>query len=120
PFHSRKAEALLVYLACTRQPHSREVLAEMFWEEHSQARSAANLRTLLSSMRPMLAPYLGITRYAVAFNTQSAYWLDAKAFEQLSDSDDPPNIARLEEALTLYRGPFLQGFHIRESPLFEE
>ena len=120
PFHSRKAEALLVYLACTRQSHSREVLADMFWEDHSQTRAAANLRTLLSSMRQTLAPYLGITRYAVAFNTQSDYWLDAQAFEQLSESDDPPNIAQLEAALALYRGHFLQGFFIRESPRFEE
>src|SRR5438034_1399661 len=104
PFDSRKAEALLVYLACTRQSHSREVLADMFWEGHSQTRAAANLRTLLSSMRQTLAAYLGITRYAVSFNTQSRYWLDAQAFEQLSDSDDPPDIARLEAALALYRG----------------
>ena len=27
-FHSRKVEALLVYLACTGRPHPREVLAE--------------------------------------------------------------------------------------------
>ena len=40
---SRKAEALLVYLACTRAPHEREFLAEFFWEERPPGSSLSNL-----------------------------------------------------------------------------
>ena len=43
---SRKVEALLVYVACGDRPQSREVLAEMLWEERSQRRSLGNLPLL--------------------------------------------------------------------------
>ena len=36
-FASRKAEALLVYLARSRQPQRREVLADMLWDNRSQS-----------------------------------------------------------------------------------
>jgi DNA-binding SARP family transcriptional activator len=55
-FASRKTEALLVYLASTRRPHPREVLAEMFWEERTQAQSSSNLRTILTNLRRRLDP----------------------------------------------------------------
>ncbi len=34
-FVSRKAEALLVYLACTRRQHAREILADLLWDDRS-------------------------------------------------------------------------------------
>ena len=41
-FASRKAEALLVYLACNPRPHPREVLAELLHEQDSHlSREAA-------------------------------------------------------------------------------
>src|SRR5262249_55086946 len=118
--HSRKAEALLVYLACTRHDHPREVLADMFWDERSQTRAATNLRTLLASMRQTLAPYLRITRRTIGLNLQSDQWLDTYAFEEWSERYAPPHMAQLESAVALYRGDFLSGFYIRESPRFEE
>jgi DNA-binding SARP family transcriptional activator len=52
---SRKAEALLVYLAANPRPHPREILAEMLWDERSQSQAMANLRVVLSSLS--IAPY---------------------------------------------------------------
>ncbi len=40
---ARKVEAMLVYLACTRQPHDREALATLFWGEHTQAKALNSL-----------------------------------------------------------------------------
>ena len=40
-FATRKVEALL-YLACSRSPSPREVLAELLWQDRSQAQSQAN------------------------------------------------------------------------------
>ncbi len=45
---SRRAQALLVYLAFTAQAHSREYLGEMFWDERSNERALGNMRLLLS------------------------------------------------------------------------
>jgi DNA-binding SARP family transcriptional activator len=36
---SRKAEALLVYLACTGRAQSREVLADLLWDDRSQSQA---------------------------------------------------------------------------------
>ena len=43
----RKAVALLAYLAVTAVPHSRELLAAMFWPESDQSRAFAYLRRTL-------------------------------------------------------------------------
>jgi len=58
---SRKAEALLVYLAVTRQMQPREFLAALLWEE-DQERAQSNLRVVLSSLRKELNPYIDIQR----------------------------------------------------------
>ena len=36
---SRKAAALLVYVVYTKRPQPREVLAELFWRERTQAQA---------------------------------------------------------------------------------
>src|SRR5436190_24355867 len=80
-FASRKAEGLLVYLACTRRPHPREVLAELLWDERSQAQSLGNLRTVLASLRHQLAPYLIADRQAIGTNPESVIRVDVADLE---------------------------------------
>ncbi len=127
---SRKAEALLVYLACTGQPHSREVLADLLWDDRSLAQGLANLRVLLTSLRQALEPFLTITRHEVVFNQESFYRLDVSQLEQglaqaraersrkgrLAEEE----LARLAQVITLYQGDFLQGFYLRDCQGFEE
>jgi DNA-binding SARP family transcriptional activator/predicted ATPase len=108
-FASRKVEALLVYLACTGHAHPREVLAELLWEERSQAQSLSNLRVALASLRQQVGPYVTITRQTVAINPGSAYWLDVAELERNLSAAAAP----LEQALSLYQGDFLAGFYIR-------
>lgn len=110
---SRKAEALLVYLTVTARPQSREVLADFFWDERSQSQSLANLRTVLSSLRQHLGAYLEITRDYAGINPDAEVWLDLFEFEKRLGA------ARLEEAIDLYQGEFLEGFYIRDSAGFE-
>ena len=40
----RKALALIVYLAITRQPHSRDALATLLWPESDQREGRGRLR----------------------------------------------------------------------------
>jgi DNA-binding SARP family transcriptional activator len=144
---SRKAEALLVYLACTRRAVAREVLADLLWDDRSQDQALANLRTILTSLRRALGDALIVERDAIAFNRQSDYWLDIEAFEQqiansrLLMGDEPSSIrhlpsaighlpsaigyqpsaiSHLQSASDLYGGDFLVGFHVRQSRGFEE
>jgi predicted ATPase/DNA-binding SARP family transcriptional activator len=117
-FDQRKVPALLVYLACTERPQPREMLAELFWEDRSQSQSLANLRVALSNLRKTVGPFVDITRETASMAGDSGWWLDVTAFEErlMSAGDDP---ARLEEALELYRGDFLEGFYI-DSQGFED
>jgi predicted ATPase/DNA-binding SARP family transcriptional activator len=114
---TRKAEALIIYLACRRRAVAREVLAELLWDERGQEQGLANLRSILSNLRQPLAPYLTVTRQTIAFNQSSRHWLDVAAFEALGASAED---ASALQAAALYRGDFLEGFHLRESVGFEE
>ncbi|MBX3052054.1 MAG: tetratricopeptide repeat protein [Caldilineaceae bacterium] len=127
---SRKAEALLIYLACHPRPLPREFLAELFWDDRPQEQALANLRSILSSLRRGLAPFLTITRQTIAFRHDSNTWLDLNAFTAALEASQAHSHFRLEEcvscrnglesAVRLYRGGFLQGFVIDESRGFEE
>jgi DNA-binding SARP family transcriptional activator len=79
---SRKAVALFVYLIChPGQPFSRDLLADLFYGHLPQPRAAADLRVLLSRLRP-LSQYLRVTRHDVAFEPNHPYWLDTLAMEE--------------------------------------
>lgn len=123
---SRTAEALLFYLVCHERPLPRETLAELLWEERPANQALANLRSILSSLRQVVGDYLLVTRNTVAFNHASDYWLDAAAFQhQITPllknlALTPTQAQQLNDALALYRGHFLAGFHLRESRAFEE
>jgi DNA-binding SARP family transcriptional activator len=124
---SRKAEALLVYLACNRRSFPREVLAEMFWDERSQSQSLSNLRYLLTILRKNLGDYLSIDRTSVGILAEADLWLDAIDFdEQLSVvlQQGCPITAeaadQLEQTLELYQGEFGQGFFVSDCRGFEE
>ncbi len=129
-FHSRKVEALLVYLACTGRPHPREVLAELLWPERSQVQSQANLRTGLSNLRQVLPSYVHTTRHTIALLGESSVWLDVAEFERLialagiserRETILPDDKARtLANALDLYHGDFLHGFYVPDSRAFED
>ena len=111
---TRKVEALLVYLASTRRVHSREVLAEMFWPERTQERSLGNLRVALTRLRKQVGDYVTIARETVAVNPKAHIWLDVTELEQRLSA------GRVEEAVALYQGDFLEGFYVRASPAFED
>ena len=71
---SRKVQALLVFLACNPRAHPREALAELFWEERTQAQAMSNLRVALSSLRKQLGDYVEITRETVGVKPESGNW----------------------------------------------
>ncbi len=124
---SRKAEALVVYLAANPRPHPREVLAELLWDELPQRRAMTNLRVALTSLRKQLDGFLAVSREQLAFQPAAGAWLDTHAFEQLLHAPaEPeglisPEIAEnTQQALQLYNGEFLQGFFLKGASGFED
>ncbi len=64
---TRKATALLAYLAVTGQRHSRDVLATLLYPETGQSRARATLRRTLSSLKVGIGePWLVVERELLA------------------------------------------------------
>ena len=135
-FKSNKVRALLAYLAVRAgRLHRREVLAGLLWPDWPNGEALSNLRYALSNLRqvvgdrsasggdPSFAPFLLTTRTTMQFNGASDYWLDVEAFGELVEAghdSDWTDIETLDEAVGLYRGSFLEGFSLGDSPGFEE
>ncbi len=117
-FSTRKAAALLIYLAATRRPQPRELLAELLWDDRSQTVALTNLRVALSDLRKHAGDVVVITRQTAALADDASVWLDAAAItDALAGPID--DFGRLAGALTLYHGDFLAGFYLRDASGFE-
>src|SRR5712692_1090149 len=83
-FPSRKALALLIYLAVEGGAQTREKLTALFWPESDETRSKAALRrtlvylreTLQEDVAPSPLAHLLIERKTLAFNGASAFQMD--------------------------------------------
>ncbi|HVD15685.1 MAG TPA: AAA family ATPase [Actinomycetota bacterium] len=127
---TRKAIALLAYLAVPPERHGRDVLAELLWPDHDQEHARGALRRTLSTLNKALgAGWLAADRTTVGF-ADTSFWLDVEQFERLLEScrghghppeDVCPDCAEpLREATRLHRGDFLAGFALRDSPSFDD
>jgi predicted ATPase/DNA-binding SARP family transcriptional activator len=111
---SRKAEALLVYLAVEVGLHNRNVLAALLWPECAQVQAATSLRVALTILRRRLDDYLEISRETVRIKPGARIYLD------LADLQENLASGQTERAMEIYQGDFLQGFHLHDAADFEE
>jgi DNA-binding SARP family transcriptional activator len=128
---TRKATALLVYLAVAGGSHSRDFLAALLWPEYDQSSARGALRRTLSTLRKGAGEeFLEASWEAVSLAKGADLWLDVSRFKSLledckrqcpaPDAGCSACLARLNEAVALYRGDFLAGFSLRDSPNFDE
>jgi DNA-binding SARP family transcriptional activator len=139
---TRKALALLAYLAVEGGTHSREKLTAIFWPESNANQGRATLRSTLAYLRDGLgAPdaHLSATRDSLAFKIDSDFDLDvqtlrlaARATRELplmaragaAPARSPANlralIATLKDAADRCRGDFLEGFSLSDAPEFDD
>lgn len=132
-----KVRALLAYLAVEAScPHSREALATLLWPECPPEAARASLRKALSVLHQAIgnkeaaSPYLITQQDQVQFNAASHHWLDVAVFQSKLDAVDQHAhlrldscaecIQALEDAVSLYRGEFLQGLIVEDSIEFED
>ena len=128
-FPSNRVRALLAYLAMeVGHPHRREVLATLLWPDWPDRSARTNLRNALSQLRSAIGDrdtqpaFLIITRDTIQFNDASDHWLDVDAFASLvgGDLEGEQRARRLEQAVALCRGEFLEGFSLPDSAPFED
>jgi predicted ATPase/DNA-binding SARP family transcriptional activator len=128
-FVFNKSMALLAYLVATGRPHTREALSGLMWGEMPNENARANLRKVLADLRQTVGEHVEITRQTVAFNCDSAHWVDVDVFLAKlqgvrADVDtallNENEVRLLGEAVELYSGDYLDGFYVRDAPDFEE
>ncbi len=107
--------AVLAVLALARRPVSRDTLLGLFWAEHDEPRARHSLSNALSSLRGALGDRSITTRDTeVALDPATPLDVDAIEFIEALENKDHAR------AVELYAGPFLEGFHVDESPAFEQ
>jgi DNA-binding SARP family transcriptional activator len=125
-FDSNKVRALLAYLAVElARPHPRSYLAGLLWPDWPEPSALANLRGALANLRTAIGdreaspPFLLISRETIQLNPVSDHWIDAVAFSQIVQADAATSDG-LDQAIALYRGPFMEGFSVDDSATYED
>src|SRR5579864_5553879 len=138
-FSTRKALALLVYLAVEGGKHTRKTLSESFWPELDAEHGRAALRATLLVLRKLLErchgpgerAHLQVERDTLGLEQDSSLILDLRLVEsaskQVGRGGEPlagqareALLAQLEQATRLVRGSFLAGFTLRDSQFFDD
>ncbi len=128
---TRKAIALLAYLACSGRPHGREQLAVLLWPDADDAHARATLRRTLSALNHALGGVARVRADRSGLELEAPGMdLDIRRFRELLASCDRHGhgpeqacaacAAPLAEAVALHRGDFLDGFALRDAPEFED
>src|SRR6266699_2720126 len=138
-FALRKAQALLLYLAVEGGLHSRSKLAAFLWpdsEPHAARTALRNaltlLRRLLADLDPSAPAHSHLLREheLLGLDPQAPLALDLEVVQQAyhqaqrhstlpSQEQRAALVSQVQRALTLVRGPFLDGFWLREESGFD-
>jgi len=108
---TKKAIALLAYLAVARRPTARDEVAALLWPESDQTRARSALRRTLSALNAALGE-AGVASDGDMLSLVAK--TDIGEFRRLIASD------RLAEAAAAYEGDFLSGFTLRDSAEFDD
>jgi DNA-binding SARP family transcriptional activator len=126
-FRTKKALALLAYLAVDPGPHPRERLADLLWPEVDVVDARASLRTALNYMRRALGPsadeVITATHESLGVRPGAPVDLDVQALAHAQHrarcSHGDIRGHQIEAAVDRIRGPFLAGMLVPDAPDFE-
>src|SRR5437763_3215563 len=140
-FQTRKVLALLAYLAVEQGVHSRDKITALLWPESDEERGKASLRRALAYLResldetshersanvPLPATHVLIEHHTLSFNLASDFEIDTQTLQtaftiarRRSSGDLRTHLAHLQMAASCYRGNFLDGLSLPDTPDFED
>jgi predicted ATPase/DNA-binding SARP family transcriptional activator len=135
-FEYDKVRALLAYLAIEDRPHRRDALTGLLWPAQTDKKARHSLSQALLILRRALGdpkadvPFILADRNIVQFNPDANLWLDLLEFENAlatcaTHKHPYPETCtdcttRRQQAVSYYRGEFLEGFSLGDSPAFDE
>ncbi|MGH2749656.1 MAG: ATP-binding protein [Actinomycetota bacterium] len=125
---TRKAVALVTYLAIEGQAFRRDSLAGLLWPEYDSNQARGALRRTLSTLKKAMGGEGLVADRATVALTPDSVSTDAVTFKALVEQSAEPfgagdcgaSLPLLERAVDLYRGDFLAGFSLRDSVAFED
>lgn len=128
---TRKAIAILAYLAVSGESQSRDTIAALLWSDYDSAHARGALRRTLSTLNKALhGQALRIERELIGLDLAPEVWVDVIEFNRLLASCAshrhstqqvcPQCLKPLQSAVALYRGDFLAGFSLRDSAAFDD
>ena len=113
---SRKAIALLGYLAIQKRPQTRPFLAELFWPGIPENKGRTNLSWVLNHINKLLPHVLEADRHTVAYAPTAPTTLDTTQMDEYLRQNDP---TAWETAVSLYRGPLMADIQLTGCADFE-
>src|SRR2546429_5848641 len=139
-FALRKAEALLLYLEVEGGMHPRSKLAALLWPDSEPHAARTALRNALTLLRRLLADgdpsapahrHLLSEQELLGLDPQAPLALDLEVVQQAyhqaqrfstlpSQEQRTALVSQVQQALGLVRGPFLEGFWLREETGFDQ
>lgn len=127
-FATQKVLGLFCYLLDHhKQPLGRDKLMTLFWGESPESQARYNLRYALWNIRKLFKKSVGdpdpilSTRTTCQIHPDFKLDSDTEIFSNaLKTPSGPSRLASLQKAVDLYKGPFLEGFTIKNLPEWEE
>src|SRR5437868_8041550 len=140
-FQTRKVLALLAYLAVEQGVHSRDKITALLWPESDEERGKASLRRALAYLReslhepshersghvPLPSTHVLVEHHTLSFNLASDCEIDTQTLQtaftlvrRRSSGDLRTHLAHLQMAASCYRGNFLDGLSLSDTPDFED
>ena len=110
-----KRAALLAYLvlATPRGAHPRDQLLAMFWPDQAPEPARNALSQAVHFLRRALGDDVIVSHGDTLSVAPATIWCDVIAFDEAIAQ------GRMDDAIELYRGDFLEGFHVANAPEFE-
>lgn len=118
----RQVRALLYYLAAEARPVCRDSLCFLFWPDAGETTARHNLSRLLALLHSALPDPAILAAHDDQLDLRRAcVWSDTRALHDLSAAwRAHGSVDALRQATGLYRGPFLDGFCLPDSPEFDQ
>jgi DNA-binding SARP family transcriptional activator len=113
----RKNRALLYYSAAQGGKSTREKLLSFFWPDHERSTAQPILRTMIHDLRKFLGEAIEVDDQNIALGPGTS--IDVQDFSRAVQST-LADVQKLTEALSLYKGDFLDGFSLSDSPQFDD
>jgi len=113
----RKNCALIYYIAAQGGQATREKLLTFFWPDYERSAAQPILRTMIYEVRKSLGETFQADDRVIALPHDT--FIDMHVFSAMLNSPSS-DLQKLAEALNLYKGDFLEGFSLSDSPQFDD